>query len=59
VAYEIDEQKSVFFLGTVAGDDTVMIILAEDVNREQATTFLMDAVPQLRKRQQNANKKEK
>jgi transcriptional regulator of arginine metabolism len=59
VAYEIDEQKSVFFLGTVAGDDTVMIILAEDVNREQATTFLMDAVPQLRKRQQNVSKKEK
>ena len=50
VAYEIDELKSDLFLGTVAGDDTVMIVMAEDVDREVVRELLVEAVPQLKKR---------
>lgn len=50
VAYEIDEHKSPLFLGTVAGDDTVMVVLTEDAGREDATAVLMEIVPQLKRR---------
>ena len=50
VAYEIDEMKSPLLLGTVAGDDTVMIVMAEGASREVLSEQLMEAVPQLRKR---------
>lgn len=50
VAYEVDEMKSPLLLGTVAGDDTVMIVLAEDTDRELVKEVLVDVVPQLKKR---------
>jgi transcriptional regulator of arginine metabolism len=50
VAYEIDEMKSPLLLGTVAGDDTVMIVMAEEANRELVSEQLIEAVPQLKKR---------
>lgn len=50
VAYEIDEMKSPLLLGTVAGDDTVMIVMAEGASREVVSEQLMETVPQLRKR---------
>ena len=42
--------KSPLLLGTVAGDDTVMIVMAEGASREVVSEQLMEAVPQLRKR---------
>lgn len=50
VAYEIDELKSALFLGTVAGDDTVMIVMAEGTSREEVRALLVKTVPQLKKR---------
>lgn len=50
VAYEIDELKSILFLGTVAGDDTVMIVMAEDADRDVVREVLIEAVPQLKRR---------
>ena len=35
VAYDIDNANLEFVLGTVAGDDTVMVVLAEDTERER------------------------
>lgn len=49
-AYEIDETKSALILGTVAGDDTVLMVMAEDASREQVSALLMEAIPQLKKR---------
>ena len=34
VAYDIDNAEISEVLGTVAGDDTVLIVLAEDANRQ-------------------------
>lgn len=54
VAYEIDEHKSPLFLGTVAGDDTVIVVMAEDAGREDARLVLAEIVPQLKKRRASA-----
>lgn len=50
VAYEIDEHKSQLLLGTVAGDDTVIVVMAENAGREEVRAVLMEVVPQLKKR---------
>ena len=47
VAYDIDNIKHPFFLGTVAGDDTVIVVLAEGVDREAAGKIVRDLVPKL------------
>lgn len=49
-AYEIDETKSALILGTVAGDDTVLMVMAEDANRDQVSALLQETLPQLKKR---------
>lgn len=48
VAYNIDETVIHGILGTVAGDDTVLIILAEDAVREEVAHTLQNILPQLR-----------
>ena len=48
VAYDVDNLKHPFFLGTVAGDDTVIVVLAEGVNREEAGEVVLDIIPRLR-----------
>lgn len=40
VAYDIDDRGSSYILGTVAGDDTVLIIPREDTTREELYDFL-------------------
>ena len=40
VAYDIDHQEIAGVLGTIAGDDTVLIVLEEDVDRKA----VMDAI---------------
>ena len=47
VAYDIDNAKHPFFLGTVAGDDTVIVVLAEGADREAAAKMVRDIVPKL------------
>lgn len=47
VAYDIDNIRHPFFLGTVAGDDTVIVVLAEEVNREAAGRIVRDMFPKL------------
>ena len=47
IAYDVDNLKHPFFLGTVAGDDTVIVVLAEGVAREDAARIVRDNFPKL------------
>ena len=47
VAYDIDNIKHPFFLGTVAGDDTVIVVLAEGFDREAAGRIVRNLIPKL------------
>lgn len=47
VAYDVDNAKNPNFLGTVAGDDTVIVVLAEGVDREVAGKIVRDLFPKL------------
>ena len=47
VAYDIDNAHYPFFLGTVAGDDTVLVVLQEDLERDKARVAISEIVPQL------------
>ena len=47
VAYDVDNIKHPYFLGTVAGDDTVIVVLAEGVDREAAGRIVREVVPKL------------
>jgi len=40
VAYDIDDRGSQYILGTIAGDDTILIIPREDTTREELYDFL-------------------
>ena len=45
VAYDIDSASSPVFLGTVAGDDTILVVLAEDATQAEAKAILKELVP--------------
>ena len=47
VAYDVDNIKHPYFLGTVAGDDTVLVVLAEGVSREEAAMLVRMIIPKL------------
>ena len=47
VAYDVDNTQNPFFLGTVAGDDTVLVVMAEDVDREAAAEVVRNLFPKL------------
>ncbi len=49
VAYDIDNSKIDEILGTIAGDDTVMLVLAEGIDRNVALEKLASVVPNLYK----------
>lgn len=40
VAYDIDDRGSAYILGTIAGDDTILIIPREETTREMLYDFL-------------------
>ena len=42
VAYDIDDRGSAYILGTIAGDDTILIIPRETTTREELYDFLYD-----------------
>lgn len=48
VAYDIDNAHHPFFLGTVAGDDTVLVVLQEELDREEARVAISEIVSLLR-----------
>lgn len=52
--YNVDEMKSSKILGTVAGDDTIIAVLAEDADRQEVQDVLCKAIPQLKKKRYNA-----
>ena len=47
-AFDIDELHSSHILGTVAGDDTVMVVLAAGVEENKAYAVLREALPALK-----------
>lgn len=47
VAYDVDNLKHPSFLGTVAGDDTVIVVLAEGADREIAGRIVRELFPKL------------
>ena len=47
VAYDIDNVSHPYFLGTVAGDDTVMVVMDERVTRDEAKKAITGIVPTL------------
>lgn len=47
VAYDIDCRSHKLFLGTVAGDDTVFVVLAEHAGRDQVRQMIQEIVPSL------------
>ncbi len=47
VAYDIDCAREGIFLGTVAGDDTVLVVLAEGAEKADATRRIQKIIPSL------------
>ena len=47
VAYDVDNTHNPFFLGTVAGDDTVLVVMSENVDREAAAEVVRNLFPKL------------
>lgn len=47
VAYDIDNAHHPFFLGTVAGDDTVLVVLQEELERDEARMAISEIVSQI------------
>ncbi|MGN0234399.1 MAG: arginine repressor [Bacteroidaceae bacterium] len=56
VALEIDTTAHPFFLGSVAGDDTVLVVLNENVMREDARSVILGIIPQLDNEQTSEEK---
>ena len=49
IAYNIDNSDISQILGTIAGDDTVLVILEENINHQQAMLALSPFMPDLHK----------
>ena len=47
IAYQIDHLEAFEILGTVAGDDTILIIPREDVTREDILNVLAQLIPEI------------
>lgn len=47
MAYDIDNNECDAILGTIAGDDTIMIVLKEGVSHEEVQAFLSQFIPNL------------
>ena len=48
IAAEIDKKASLYILGTVAGDDTILLIPREKVSREELITSLSAFIPNIK-----------
>jgi transcriptional regulator of arginine metabolism len=47
IASEIDRKSTEYILGTVAGDDTILLIPRENVNREEILASLSTFIPDI------------
>lgn len=47
IAGEIDGRASQYILGTVAGDDTILLIPRENINKEEVITSLSTFIPNI------------
>jgi len=47
IAYQIDHLEAFEILGTVAGDDTILIIPREDVTKEDVINVLVQLMPEI------------
>lgn len=48
IAYDIDNAKIDEFIGTIAGDDTIFLVMAENVERKAALKRLAEVVPNIK-----------
>lgn len=48
IAYNIDNSDIPQIIGTIAGDDTIFIVLKQGVNEDEVISALSDVVPNLR-----------
>ena len=48
LASDIDSHKLSSVLGTIAGDDTILIIIREEASRQELTDELATVIPALR-----------
>jgi transcriptional regulator of arginine metabolism len=48
MAYDIDSHESPLIIGTVAGDDTIMLVINETTTREEVQGFLSSIIPCLK-----------
>ena len=48
IAYEIDNTLDPMFLGTIAGDDTILVVLAEGVTADAARQRISKIVPKIK-----------
>ena len=48
IAYNIDNSEIPQIIGTIAGDDTIFIVIKQGVNEEEVITALSEVVPNLR-----------
>ena len=47
IAYDLDQHIGDVIVGTVAGDDTILIVLAEDISRTIAKKYIANIVPNI------------
>lgn len=47
LAYHIDNQDTKTILGTIAGDDTILLVLSEETTRTEVMKFLSTIIPNL------------
>ena len=48
IAYDIDNRECPAILGTIAGDDTIMLVLAERVTHDEVRRFLENVIPNIK-----------
>jgi transcriptional regulator of arginine metabolism len=48
VASEVDALKNPMLLGSVAGDDTIIVVLAEDADREEVVLIISKIIRKIR-----------
>ena len=48
IAYDIDNSECPAILGTIAGDDTIMLVLAEHFTHDEVRRLLEDVIPNIK-----------
>ena len=48
IAYNIDNSNIPYILGTIAGDDTIFIVIREDASERDVVTALSSVVPDMK-----------